>query len=456
MGILSLVKTITPLIFYSLGLVMAFMALLGKGQWALMLLTFLVPLRNVVDKLHRFPMGDQFLDILIAGLLGGWVLSTLSGKNNVVKSSSISIVSFFLLFYVILSIFIGNVYINNNGVFLFDSSRIADAKNFCLLPVIYLLTLNTLQDKTWAWRLFWVMCAAMLLSGYYTANQVSEHSSLASRTKLSGTFQFLGPNEVAAFFNQYTIVILSVAFFIKDKKLKLGLILLSIFNIYCMVFLYSRAAYLGLAVGLFLLFAFKKKVLLVPFLIILSLWQVVLPQNAVERFQNTKNEYGKLEESAERRVVIWKQSTELFLANPVFGIGYGVFRYLGFDLGDTHNIYLKILVEQGLVGFLLFMIVILCFFREGFVLYQKGEDEQSKGLGLGLCICIIVLLTNNMFGDRWSYLELSGYLWIYAGLVSFFNSLSGKGLSSPAVAIEVSKNVPSAIPRKPKRKSYYK
>ena len=143
-----------------------------------------------------------------------------------------------------------------------------------------------------------------------------------------------------------------------------------------------------------------------------------MPQKVQERILETTNEYGELEQSASSRLSIWAVSWEVFQKNPVTGIGWGVFRRLGYDLGDTHNIYLKILVEQGVLGLTIFLILCLCFLREGMNLYAKGDDDLSKGLGLGLAVATIVMVFNNLFGDRWTYFELSSYLWIYAGLVS--------------------------------------
>ena len=116
----------------------------------------------------------------------------------------------------------------------------------------------------------------------------------------------------------------------------------------------------------------------------------------------------------------------LFEQNPITGVGFGVFRFMGYDLGDTHNIYVKILVEQGLVGLIIFLTLIFCFMKEGFKLFRNGDDDFSRGLGLGLGICMFVLMINNFFGDRWTYLELSSNLWVYAGLVARLNIIASK------------------------------
>lgn len=234
--------------------------------------------------------------------------------------------------------------------------------------------------------------------------------------------------------------------------------------VYCIIFLYSRGAYLGLCVGLFILFAFKNRVLLVPFILVLALWQVVLPEKVIERIQGTTNEYGELDESSELRIVMWEKGIELFKSSPVVGIGYGVFRLMDFGTGlhDTHNIYVKILVEQGIIGFILFFVLVFAFMRQAYELYQKGFDDMSKGLGLGLCVSMVTLVINNFFGDRWGYFELSAYTWVFAGLVTRLCQLADE-----APAEDVKQTVPvnstknfngksSKVPGRKPRKSYYK
>lgn len=430
-GIIATLKNIAPIIFYLGGIALFFRAITGKAQWALLCVVFLLPLRNITEKLHDYPLGNQFLDILILGIIVGLVVSSLGQKKKLLENTSINTIAIFLILYSFISLIIGAQYLGLDGFFDISDPRVQSWKNFCTLPVLYFITVNTIRDKEGVWKVFAVMCCAMVLMGYYTSTQVSWFSSLLSRGKISGTFQFLGPNEVAAFYNQYTIILLSVYFFMKKGIKKTLLLLLIILNTYCMMFMYSRAAYLAAAVGLFLLFSFKKQWLLVPLLLAALSWQVVLPEKAIERFETTTNEYGQLEASAERRLLIWEKGMELFRENSLVGIGYGSFSRLGYNLGDTHNIYVKILVEQGIVGMLIFLILIFAFIGEGFRLYQKGDDDLSKGLGLGLAVCIFVLLANNIFGDRWSYFELSGYLWIFAGLVARLNIISREGNPSP-------------------------
>ena len=417
MGLGILLKQLAPLIIYLIGLGAAFLAVTGKPKWALLVVTVLLPLRNVVDRLHSLPLGTQFIDLLIASMLVGWCINSFSKGKKFNEHALVTIPAIIMIIYLTVSILRGGYYLY--GGFSIDASdqRVQDWKNFCMLPMLFWITLNIIDSKKWVIYIFATMCITMVVMGYYSVNQVLWYSSLESRAKITSTFQFLGPNEVAAFLNQMTVILMGVYFYIKHKRNKMLLLGLILLNMFCIVFMYSRGAYAAFGVGMFILFILKNQKLLIPLILAVMFWQVVLPEKAVERIKETKGKHGQLDESSQRRVAIWDQALDIFSRNPVFGIGYGVFRHLGLDLGDTHNIYVKILVEQGVLGMGCFLLVIFSLMAMGFILYQKGDDEFAKGLGLGFAVCMVVLLINNIFGDRWTYFELSAYLWLMAGLV---------------------------------------
>jgi len=450
-------KNFLPFSIYASGVLSALLALGGNTRWALLMITVLMPLRNIVEKVQDYPGGCQFIDILIASSIIGWAVSSSSRHRKFFEKSSLNIIVVILVVYLFFSLLLGSNYLYGGFIVNIHDSRVQDWKNFCLLPVIFYLILNNTFTKKEIWTLVAVMTLAMLIMDYYTINQIRWYSSLQSREKITATFQFLGPNEVAAFFNEYTIILMSLFFVIKDFWKRILLVAVILLNLYCITFTYSRGAYGGMAIGMALLFAFKNKKLLIPLILIVVFWQAILPQKAIERIKGTKNEYGQLDESSQRRINIWQQALDLFKKNPVFGIGYGVFRTLGLDLGDTHNIYVKTLTEQGLIGFLIFFTVLFCFMKEGFFLYQKGEDELDKALGLGFFICIFILIFNNFFGDRWSYMEPNAFLWVFAALVCRLNA-SAKTPDKPAeIKQEIKEDIksPAAGAVKLKKKLRY-
>jgi len=126
------------------------------------------------------------------------------------------------------------------------------------------------------------------------------------------------------------------------------------------------------------------------------------------------------ESSVAVRLDLWNHAVRLFERNPIFGTGFG-----GFELSlpknaefkDTHNLYLKILSEQGVIGLSLLLLVFFMALRSGQKLYRKAQTPFQKGLGFGFLGCTVAFIVTNMFGDRWSYFVLGDYFWIVWGLV---------------------------------------
>ena len=112
LGIISLLKNLAPLSFYIIGIVCFFAALAGKVRWTLLLVVFLLPLRNVVERLQDYPLGNQYIDILIFGMLVGWVVSAMGKTIKFMDKSSLNIISFILIFYTFASLMIGSAYLN--------------------------------------------------------------------------------------------------------------------------------------------------------------------------------------------------------------------------------------------------------------------------------------------------------------------------------------------------------
>jgi len=423
---IAIAKQFAPMIFYVAIVFLAVMAMAGRTQKPLWGIIFLIPLRNVVNKLHRFPLGQDLVDVLLIALLVGTVINSLTKKDKIFERSPVNFIAILLILYTFVSLLMGSDYLHSYYFFSVSDPRVQAWKNFCVMPILFFITLSNIKEKKSVWQMVAAMCFTMLLMNYYVIQQISWFQSMWSRAKIEGTFVYLGPNEVAAFYNMYTIILMAIYFSMKRGIPKLLLLGLIIMNIYCIIFLISRAAYIAFAVGLFFLFAVKNKKLLIPLIMICIFWQVALPLQVQKRISMTTDEYGELDKSSALRLVIWEESLKIFWESPITGVGYGVFRHMELELGDTHNIYLKILAEQGIIGLIIFLLLLFILFIQGIKLFLGGDDDISKSMGLGFAICIIVLLINNIFGDRWSYMELGTYFWVFAALVSRLNIIAAE------------------------------
>jgi O-antigen ligase len=136
---------------------------------------------------------------------------------------------------------------------------------------------------------------------------------------------------------------------------------------------------------------------------------------------------GSLDHSAAVRLTLWDSAMAVFRTSPLMGTGFNTYAYMHLtkrsDGGvgfyeDTHNIFLKTLVETGVLGLLIFLWVQAKTFGVGYMLFRSAADPFFASLGLGLAVWVVCALTANFFGDRWTYLQVNGYMWVLCGLVA--------------------------------------
>jgi putative inorganic carbon (hco3(-)) transporter len=92
------------------------------------------------------------------------------------------------------------------------------------------------------------------------------------------------------------------------------------------------------------------------------------------------------------RLALWQAAFSLFVGHPVLGIGYGNYKYLytsfmtisaQLDTLDAHNLYLQLLSETGLIGFLVFGAIVALFFRLSSTLI-RNQDSLRRIIGVGM------------------------------------------------------------------------
>ena len=121
------------------------------------------------------------------------------------------------------------------------------------------------------------------------------------------------------------------------------------------------------------------------------------------------------------RFKLWKDILPLSLWQPWFGYGLGTFEkltefYRGFKLGslNAHNDYLKIFVENGIIGLISYFWIII-----GLLLYLlkifKRIINQEKFFGMGILIIFLSLMIAASFDNILQTTALQWNLWIIFG-----------------------------------------
>jgi O-antigen ligase len=126
---------------------------------------------------------------------------------------------------------------------------------------------------------------------------------------------------------------------------------------------------------------------------------------------------SEMDNSALQRYVMWGIAIDMFKSSPLYGIGYHSFIKLNPLSMDTHNFFVKALTEQGIVGAIIVLALLIRAMTVAVSLYRKTRDPLFRALSAGVISCLFAIIAGNFFGDRFTHYALIAYFWIYLALV---------------------------------------
>jgi putative inorganic carbon (hco3(-)) transporter len=282
--------------------------------------------------------------------------------------------------------------------------------------------------------------------GFYSSMSGRDLSHFSYDVRDGGPLGYAGVNGIASFAAETLLFVLGLVAFEKRKYAKLALWGLVAFTAYCVLFSFSREAYAGVLVGLLVLGLLQKRWILIALAVFLFSWQTVVPTSVRERVLMTYDAQDKsLDSSAQERVAIWDDAVALFQEHPVFGTGFDTYEWqqrVG-SFRDTHNYYLKVLVETGIVGLMLFLLLLAQTTQVGWKLYRSAQDPFFRSLGLGFLLFLSCVWVVNFFGDRWLYLQVDGFFWVILALVARAQIIVNENAKEAAAAAAAAQPAPS-------------
>jgi putative inorganic carbon (HCO3(-)) transporter len=402
-----------PLAAYLGFVIMCLVSLIWRPVYGLYYLIPFIPYRSMRDHLNDYPLGENLLTILVFCVIVGAIIR---GKR--LPRSNLYITWLVIGVYLYLSMWIGAIAgIVPAPLWLSDVNFVA-WKDYVLIPFMFVAASLVIEDRK-AVRTVIVITAVslMFIDRSCILESLSRTWSKFDETKRAGGPLAFGSNQTAAFLAQSALFFWGSMQFLKRKRVKLlGFSLIGL-TLFALMYTFSRAGYLAVIIGVLILGVLKDRKLLVVLAIFLCTWQTLVPVAVHQRVDMTTDSAGQLDFSAQERVDLWKESKDVFAQHPVFGIGFATFQYLPHvhGLQDTHNWFVKVAVETGIVGFIMTVILLAQLFALAWRLYRRSDDPLYRGLGLGLFVALCVSMVANCFGDRWTYVEITGPLWVLAG-----------------------------------------
>jgi O-antigen ligase len=403
------------------GAILAFLlSVFWKPQIGVYYLVPFLPLQTVRYWLHPLPLGEKFVDILLLGVLIGLFLHA---RKPIFPSSPLNkaLVVFIGLTY--LSLWQGAFYLGGALPISVLDPRFSDWKNYVEMMLLFVIVAGAIRTPRQIKILVFLMCLSVLLVNRAFHNDVGSRdfsSNYSDDLRVGGPLGYAGENGMAAFQAEFAIFLIGMATYTRSLLRKVGLLTLACTSVYCLVFTFSRGGYVGLLAGLLILGVIRDRKLLFVLLIILVGWQSLVPNAVRERVLMTYHEGEGLESSAQERVDIWQDALDVIKHNPITGTGFDTYRFMR-RVGpytDTHNYYLKVVLEMGFVGLLCFLWLLNVAGKMSWRLFRSAEDPFLSALGSAFFSMILCAMAVNLFGDRWSLLQVNGFLWVLLGCVA--------------------------------------
>lgn len=191
----------------------------------------------------------------------------------------------------------------------------------------------------------------------------------------------------------------------------------------CLLWTYSRGAWLAVIVSFVLLTITKKSKFLLAGILLFSVWAVLFSPPLVKaRVESIwKSQGGTLVE----RKALWQESFRMIKKSPVLGLGVNTYakNEPHFKSGDpsidnqyAHNGYLQIAAEIGCLGLLSFLLVFSCFFWKTVPQFLKTQNLFLKTAGTAFVFGILAFLIHSAFDTNLQSVLLVNQLWLAMGV----------------------------------------
>ncbi|MCQ2433185.1 MAG: O-antigen ligase family protein [Clostridia bacterium] len=402
----------------------AYLIPLGMAGLVVLLLIYKIPEAGVILALFALPfLPTKALIGLMMYLLLCFFLKYFRGKRTIHFGWLDLCVLLFMIVMLVAGVF---------------SASPADS----LFPVMvflcfmcgYFLIVNLIRTSEWVERAAFAVVSSSTLVSLYGIYQ-NFFGGAATTWQDTDMFSEITGRVVSTFENpnvlaEYLIMCIpaAVAGFFCSKRASERLLYLFLCGISgaCLIFTWSRGAWLGfmIAMLLFLLIYSKKTMVVMLFgMLAVPFAPFVLPASIMNRFLSIGN---LADSSTSDRVHIWEGVAGLlkdhFLAG--IGVGVGVFQkiYPRYTLAGietaphSHNLFLQILVETGIFGLILFFIFLVVYAKQFFTLSVRPLPEKRRILMAALFCGTLAVLAQGMTDYIWYDYRVLLVFWLMIGL----------------------------------------
>ncbi|HNS72281.1 MAG TPA: O-antigen ligase family protein [bacterium] len=359
--------------------------------------------------------------------MAAWLLLALMGKSGDFRRTAIDLP--LLLFLAMISFSL-----------LYTPDRADATVNFLRLLALVLVmyvTTNVVRDRrTLAFALASLILSALALSAFALTSIGGTSTSMMQLAvgfaKVFGRFgaTFENPNYFATFL--MLALALAFAYIIYGGVpglIRLILLPVSVVMLIAMIGTFSRAAWVAMiaAAAVVIYYSRYRRLIFITaiamvIIAIPLLWNSVFFQSFFMRFTSLSD--ASADPSSMTRVFLFRGGWNMLLDSYFLGIGYRGFpvyyeqtykphSQVLYDVFESHTLPMEILAELGIIGFSLFIWLLVRYFRYAITTMNSLSTPFLKASYIGVFAALVGYFANALFSPG----QLSGnFLWIGFGL----------------------------------------
>lgn len=319
------------------------------------------------------------------------------------------------------------------GVFSIDASSFKKMCVFICFMMGYFVVKNTLRSPALVHRCICALITSSVivsLIGLYQNffGTFTENAWLDSKTfaeingRVVSTLQ--NPNVLGEYIILIFPLIIAMMISSKQKNERFAFFFAAVINCACLVFTWSRGAWLGFIVSLIVFFAISGKHFLTTAILSIPIFSIAIyfamDTAILNRLTNLTDS------SSSYRFNIWRGVVRMLenIGLHGIGIGEGAFQkiYPGYALSGieaaphSHSLFLQIIVETGIISLIAFLVFLFFFTQCSLSFCRTAYNMSNRLICLSMFAGVLAFLVQGLTDYVWYNYRVFLLFWMFIGL----------------------------------------
>lgn len=422
-----------------LGILLLYIFSLDK---VMMLISFLVPLSVVLDELEELAISLP-AEPLLAGMLILFIAKLLLDRqyDKNVSRHPVSIVIYCMFFWMLVTTVTSEMPV--------VSIKFMVSRLWFIIPSFFFCALLFKKPKNIDWFI-WLYIASLCIVVVYTTINHAKYAFSNDSAHWVMTPFYNDHTAYGAALAIYLIYAITYAFLpgIKTGRRIIILCVVALLSL-AMVLSSCRAAWVSLAAAIAVLICVLLKIkfrwILTTVVILTGLFFTFQHQIIDALEHNSQDASGDVIENIQsitnistdasnlERINRWQSAFRLFAERPVFGWGPGTYQFVyapyqmskektiistnAGDGGNAHSEYIGPLAEQGVMGSLLVLALVITVVYTGLRAYHRAKNKKAKVLAIGSTLAFFGYFVHGFLNNFLDTDKLAVPVWSTAALI---------------------------------------